>query len=403
MDVTDFEIGPLKPSLQIQIRNQQQFAIAVLKDQHSGKVFQCTTAVLELLQQIPSSMSARHFVQSYPQQQQEMLLTILRQAQAHSLLQQPSALGTEPNPAGWYQRDWLMIKLAQFEPNRLLALVWPLYQLLFSKRVRWIWLFGYLLAAWQLWQHSPHFWSQFYLFSQFQNWLWLYACLLLSTCCHELGHAYCCQRYGGKVGALGLALYFGQLVAYVDVSDAWLLPAKWHRIKVALAGVYVEAILALFALWLWVLLPVASLGAQLAFLFFIVTSSRICLNMLPLLRLDGYWVLSDWLEAPNLRTHAAAFSLSLLPGIRQRFRLSLTLNRRLQLFYLVFSLASALMVGLALRVSYLGLTSWLAELHWLANGLALLLSLLFLLSLGHFYRRIFQRYFTKRNPIVSEE
>lgn len=402
MDVTDFEIGPLKPSLQIQIRRQQQLQIAVLKDQHSGKVFQCTPAVLEILQQIPSCMSARHFVQSYPLQQQGMLLTILQQAQAHSLLQQ-SALDTEARPAGWYQRDWLMIKLAQFAPDRLLALVWPLYQLLFSKRVRWIWLFGYLLAGWQLWQHSQYFWSQFYLFSQFQNWLWLYACLMLSTCCHELGHAYCCQRYGGKVGTIGLALYFGQLVAYVDVSDAWLLPAKWHRIKVALAGVYVEAILTLFALWLWLLLPVASLSAQLAFLFFIVTSSRICLNMLPLLRLDGYWVLSDWLEAPNLRTHAAAFSLSLLPGIRQKFRLNLTLNYRLQLLYLLFSLCSVLMVGLALLASYQVLTRWLAELDWLADGLAWLLSLLFLLSLGHFYRRIFQRYFTKRNVIATEE
>lgn len=402
MDVTDFEIGPLKPSLQIQIRRQQQLQIAVLKDQHSGKVFQCTPAVLEILQQIPSCMSARHFVQSYPLQQQGMLLTILQQAQAHSLLQQ-SALDTEARPAGWYQRDWLMIKLAQFEPDRLLALVWPLYQLLFSKRVRWIWLFGYLLAGWQLWQHSQYFWSQFYLFSQFQNWLWLYACLMLSTCCHELGHAYCCQRYGGKVGTIGLALYFGQLVAYVDVSDAWLLPAKWHRIKVALAGVYVEAILTLFALWLWLLLPVASLSAQLAFLFFIVTSSRICLNMLPLLRLDGYWVLSDWLEAPNLRTHAAAFSLSLLPGIWQKFRLNLTLNYRLQLLYLLFSLCSVLMVGLALLASYQVLTRWLAELDWLADGLAWLLSLLFLLSLGHFYRRIFQRYFTKRNVIATEE
>ncbi len=88
MDVTDFEIGPLKPSLQIQIRRQQQLQIAVLKDQHSGKVFQCTPAVLEILQQIPSCMSARHFVQSYPLQQQGMLLTILQQAQAHSLLQQ---------------------------------------------------------------------------------------------------------------------------------------------------------------------------------------------------------------------------------------------------------------------------------------------------------------------------
>lgn len=403
MDVTDFEIGPLKPSLQIQIRRQQQLQIAVLKDQHSGKVFQCTLAVLELLQQIPSCMSARHFVQSYPLQQQGMLLTILRQAQAHSLLQQPSTPDSQQKVAPWYQRDWLMIKLAQFEPDRLLVLIQPLYQLLFNRGVKWVWLSGYLLAGWQLWQHSQYFWSQFYLFSQFQNWLWLYACLLLSTCCHELGHAYCCRRYGGKVGAVGLALYFGQLVAYVDVSDAWLLPAKWHRIKVALAGVYVEAILTLLALWLWLLLPVASLGAQLAFLFFIVSSSRICLNMLPLLRLDGYWVLSDWLEAPNLRTHAAAFSLSLLPGIRQKFRLNLPLNCRLQLLYLLFSLGSALMVGLALLASYQILTRWLAELRWLADSLALLLSLFFILSLGHFYWRIFQRYFTKRNATAFEE
>ncbi len=402
MDVTDFEIGPLKPSLQIQIRHQQQLQIAVLKDQHSGKVFQCTLAVLHLLQQIPSCMPARHFVQSYPLQQQGMLLTILQQAQAHSLLQQ-SDLNTAQKPARWYQRDWLFIRLVELDPDWLLALVRPLYQLLFNKLVYGLLLCGYLLAGWQLWQHSQYFWSQFYLFGLWQNWLWLYALLGLSTCCHELGHAYCCQRYGGRVKTLGLALYFGQLVAYVDVSDAWLLPAKWHRIKVALAGVYVEAILTLLAIWLWVLLPGASPGAQLAFLFFIITSSRICLNLLPLLRLDGYWVLSDWLEAPNLRTHAAAYSLSLLPGLKQKFRLNLIPEPQLQRAYLLFSFGSALLVALALMATYLAISRWLVDLPWLAAGLVLLLSLLFLLSLGHFYLRIFQRYFTKRNPVGSEE
>lgn len=402
MDMADFEIGPLKASLQIQIRNQQQLQIAVLKDQQSGKVFQCTLAVLQLLQQIPARMSAKDFVQLYPRQEQDMLLTILRQALAHCLLQHADVISSQPQPR-WYQRDWLLIKLGQMDSVWLIAMVRPLYQQLFCWPMFGLLLLGYCGAGWQLWQHSQQFWSQFYLFTLFQNWLWVYCLLMLSTCCHELGHAYCCHRYGGKVSAIGLALYFGQLAAYADVTDAWLMPVKWQRIKVALAGVYVEAFLTLIALWGWLLLPLGSVGSQIAFLFFVVVSSRICLNLLPFLRLDGYWVLSDWLEEPNLRSRAAAFSLYLLPALHKHYQLTFRLESRLQWVYLLFSLGSLLLAGLALHATHQAFQRWLPQPSWLPDLLFLLMMLLFLLSLGLFYLKIFQRYFIRRCQSALKE
>jgi hypothetical protein len=402
MDMVDFEIAPLKASLQIQIRNQQQPQIVVLKDQHSGKVFQCTLAVLTMLQQIPTRMSAQHFVKSYPLNEQKLLLTILQQAQFHHLFES-HAEAAEPTTPNWLQRDWLFIQLFQFDSKWLISLIRPIYQLLFHRAVRWFLLLGAVLAIWQLWQHPPAFWSQFYLFNHYQNWLWVYVLLTFSTICHELGHVYCCHRYGGKVGAIGLALYFGQLVAYADVSDAWLTPNKWHRIKIALAGIYVEASLTLIALWLWLLLPLADQGAQLAFLFLVVTSTRISLNLLPLLRLDGYWVLSDWLEEPNLRSRAAAWSLYLLPRLRKNYLLNFQPRPPMPAVYLWFSVGSMLLVVLSLYSGFQAFVAWFPQSFWWPGLLMCLLILLLSVSLGQFYRTIFQRYFFRRCSEKTKE
>lgn len=118
---------------------------------------------------------------------------------------------------------------------------------------------------------------------------------------HELAHGLACRRFGGECHEIGLALLVFSPCLYCDVSDSWMFPSKWKRMAVAAAGMYVELTISAIALLLW-WNTAPGWTSQWLFSVFIVTSvSVVVFNLNPLLRLDGYYLLSDWLEIPNLR------------------------------------------------------------------------------------------------------
>ena len=92
-------------------------------------------------------------------------------------------------------------------------------------------------------------------------------------------------------------------LAYVDVTDAWKLKPRFERVRIALGGVYVELAIAAIAAWAWWLLPTGVLKHIAAQVFVVAGPGTLLVNANPLLRLDGYYVLSDLLEIPNLRMH----------------------------------------------------------------------------------------------------
>jgi len=128
--------------------------------------------------------------------------------------------------------------------------------------------------------------------------------LLLTYPCvkalHELGHAYAVKRWGGEVHEIGIMMLVFMPVPYVDASDSMAFQEKWRRALVGAAGILVESFLAAVAMIVWVN---AEEGLVRAFAFntmLIGGVSTIFFNGNPLLRFDGYYVLSDVLEIPNL-------------------------------------------------------------------------------------------------------
>src|SRR5277367_1597224 len=89
---------------------------------------------------------------------------------------------------------------------------------------------------------------------------------------------------------------------YCNVSDAWTMPSKWHRIIISFAGIYVELIIAAISTFIWWNSPGQPFINNLSLSLMIVCSvNTIVFNGNPLMRFDGYYVLADWLEIPNLR------------------------------------------------------------------------------------------------------
>ena len=120
---------------------------------------------------------------------------------------------------------------------------------------------------------------------------------------HELGHAVCAKYHGVKVGKAGVMFFLLAPLAYVDVTDAWKLRRRSQRVQIALAGVYLELGIAAIAAWAWWYLPAGMCKHIAAQIFVVAGPATLLVNANPLLRLDGYYLLSDLLEIPNLRMH----------------------------------------------------------------------------------------------------
>ncbi|GJL59182.1 MAG: hypothetical protein NPIRA03_20390 [Nitrospirales bacterium] len=124
---------------------------------------------------------------------------------------------------------------------------------------------------------------------------------------HELGHAYTAVRYGCRVPTMGLGFLIMVPVLYTDTTDSWRLTVRKQRAAIAAAGMVVELSVAMLATFFWNFWPD---GIVKSMLFVLATTSWVTgllINLNPLLRFDGYYVLSDWLGVPNLQSRAFGF------------------------------------------------------------------------------------------------
>jgi putative peptide zinc metalloprotease protein len=117
---------------------------------------------------------------------------------------------------------------------------------------------------------------------------------------HELGHALACRRFGGECFEIGVMLLAMIPTLYTNVTDAWTIRERWKRMVVSFGGIYFEICLGAIAAVLWFMTPVGLLNALLFNVVLLCTVNTILINGNPLLRYDGYFLLSDWLEYPNL-------------------------------------------------------------------------------------------------------
>lgn len=131
--------------------------------------------------------------------------------------------------------------------------------------------------------------------------------LLTITLVHELGHGLTCKYFGGEVHEMGFMLLYFQPAFYANVNDAWTFPELRARLWVTAAGSWIEAVLASIAGLVWLVADPGTLVSQVALLAFIFGGIvSVLTNANPLMPLDGYFALSDYLEIPNLRHRAFA-------------------------------------------------------------------------------------------------
>jgi len=201
----------------------------------------------------------------------------------------------------------LYLRLPGWDPEKILARFYPLVRWMFHPAVVAACL-SLVVASWiLLFTQFEHFRRTMPEFQQFFGWpnlLYLWLTLGVAKILHEFGHGFACKHYGGECHEMGLMLLVFTPCLYCDTSDAWMLKNKWQRIIIASAGMYVEIILAALALFLWWNTESGLLHHLCFNVFLVTTVTTVIFNANPLMRFDGYYIFSDWVEIPNLRAKA---------------------------------------------------------------------------------------------------
>jgi putative peptide zinc metalloprotease protein len=200
-----------------------------------------------------------------------------------------------------YLRSPLSLRFPLFKPDRFLTRTAYLVQPLLSSYGLMVWLAvagAGLIVAGLHWQELTDNLVDRVLSGRNLLITWMVFPLLKAL--HELGHAYAIKLLGGQVPEMGLMLLVLMPVPYVDASSSLAFRERRQRLLVGAAGMMVELFIAALALFAWVMLSPGPARSVCFSVIFVAGVSTLLFNGNPLLRFDGYYILSDLLGIINL-------------------------------------------------------------------------------------------------------
>lgn len=208
----------------------------------------------------------------------------------------------------WLLHHYLFFRVPLWRPDAWLNRALPHVQWIYSKGFVCLTGLALVLGLYQLGQQWERFASTLVDLFSWQGLVAYAVTLTFVKFLHELGHGFTAKRYGCKVPVMGVAFLVMFPVAYTDVNDAWKLDNARRRMAIDAAGIVTELVVAAWSTLAWALLPDGALRHG-AFLLATTTwVSTLVINASPFMRFDGYFLLMDALEMPNL--HQRAFALA---------------------------------------------------------------------------------------------
>jgi putative peptide zinc metalloprotease protein len=382
-------VTPELPKLRSDLRQIQQETADgvafVLKDPATGRYFRFREAEQFIAQQLDGATpleaicqrAEAYFGQSCPT---DTLKAFVDRLQQLGLLESPTAPRQSSWTAGRVRGDVFYLRLKAFDPDRFLAWCLPKLRFCFtsafvmSSAVLILFAFGLtLLNEDQITRDAANLYG---VGTLVLIWLALFAVDLL----HELAHGLTCKRFGGEVHELGFMLLFFQPAFYCNVSDAWLFPRKMARLWVTFAGVYSELCISAVAALIWRVTAPGTWINAVALVIVGTSGIRTFFNFNPLIKLDGYYLLSDALEIPNLRMRSfrylrAMIIQTLFPGSLWAAAVVQEATPREKKIYLTYSILAGIFSVWLLGSIALWVGGFLVQ-HYQGSGFLLFTGLL---------------------------
>ncbi len=203
----------------------------------------------------------------------------------------------------WWMK-LLCWKVSFGNPDGILERFAGSFRWLFTPAACLLWIVGILIAARVVVSRWDEFVAPLSSILAMQSLTALMVILVALKAWHELGHAFACKTWGGEVPDYGVLMIVGTPCAFVDATAAWLMPSRFRRITVSFAGMYFESFVALAAVLIWVLSDSAWVRSIAHHTIVLSTLTTVLFNANPLMKFDGYFMLSDWLDIPNLKSKA---------------------------------------------------------------------------------------------------
>ena len=213
---------------------------------------------------------------------------------------------------GRVRGNLLYLRLPVFDPTRLFDWLLPRARFFFTRRFMTFSAAVIVLAAATLAMSWTSFRGDLTRVSFPSAIPTLIAVLFILVSMHEFAHGMACRHFGGEVREVGFMLIYFAPACYCNVSDAWLFPERAKRMWVGFAGPYFELFLWALAVFAWQVTEADSWINYIALLVMIGSGVKTLVNFNPLIKLDGYYLLSDFLEIPNLRRKSFRYVGSLI-------------------------------------------------------------------------------------------
>ena len=198
------------------------------------------------------------------------------------------------------------LKVPVFDPEFLLRRLKWLINILLSVPFAFVWLAAIIVAAKYGIENFDTLKDQTHGFLSPSNIGWVYVCTVIVKLLHEFGHSAVVKKYGGEVHTVGVMFMLLAPLPYMDASASWSFRKKWHRVFVGAGGMLFEFFIAAVALILWANLGGGILKALAYNVFIICSVSTVLFNINPLMRFDGYYILTDLLDMPNLQQRSVS-------------------------------------------------------------------------------------------------
>ncbi len=212
------------------------------------------------------------------------------------------------SPLKWLLHHYLFFRIPLLKPDAWLGRWLPVARWFAGPAFAWLTGLALMAGLWQVARRWDVFTASFVDTFNWEGLLAYGVALIAVKFVHELGHAFTAKHYGCRVPAMGVAFLVMWPVAYTDTNETWRLTDRMQRLRVASAGIATELVVATWATLAWAYLPEGGLQSA---AFFLATTSWIAtlaINASPFMRFDGYFILMDALDMPNL--HGRSFAMA---------------------------------------------------------------------------------------------
>ena len=201
----------------------------------------------------------------------------------------------------------MMIRIPLFNPDPMVTAISRFLNFLVSPLGAAIWIVVCVHGFLELAGHWDEFYNNRVSSFSATDFAWIGLTWVILKLVHELAHSLVCKKFGGRVHSCGLLFLLMIPMPFVDVTSSWRFDNKWKRILTSAAGMMSEIFIAAIACMIWVAAEPGPLQYHAGNVIISATLHTLLFNINPLMRFDGYYMLADWLEIPNLATQGRAW------------------------------------------------------------------------------------------------